>query len=129
MPLSAGAARNAGPSPFRSFTPWLALTNYIYPRQSERPPPSIPRPMRDHAAFQRDRHPRAPVAIRTTLGRPPTPLVNGLVVGSAAERKDSYRPGAHLRPLALVNGASSGIGFELVRLLATDGYDLANASG
>ncbi|OBB76352.1 SDR family oxidoreductase [Mycobacterium sp. 852014-52144_SCH5372336] len=35
---------------------------------------------------------------------------------------------AHGRPLALVTGASSGIGFELAKLFADDGYDLIVAA-
>ncbi len=37
-------------------------------------------------------------------------------------------PDAHQRPLALVTGASSGIGFELAKLPATQGHDLALAA-
>ena len=37
-------------------------------------------------------------------------------------------PDTQQRPLALVTGASSGIGFELARLLATEGHDLAIAA-
>jgi short-subunit dehydrogenase len=34
----------------------------------------------------------------------------------------------HVRPLAVVTGASSGIGFELAKLFAEDGYDLVVAA-
>ncbi|WP_209307952.1 SDR family NAD(P)-dependent oxidoreductase [Brevundimonas intermedia] len=34
----------------------------------------------------------------------------------------------HVRPLAVVTGASSGIGYELAKLFAEDGYDLVVAA-
>ncbi len=35
---------------------------------------------------------------------------------------------ASARPLAVVSGASSGIGFELAKICAKEGYDLAIAA-
>lgn len=54
----------------------------------------------------------------------PSPCARNLLADSAAIVKERTMGTLSQRPLALVTGASSGIGFELARQFASNGYDL-----